>query len=293
MDVLKICGVLAAVGLLLLQAPAAAQSASPAGRLSNISARGWVAAAKVTNIGANRLQMPFEVAGTVPKTFVVRAKGPSLAAYGISNALPDPILRIFPWGMFPMTVATNDGWQEDLANALGLAVTGYAPSDPREPAVMVTLQPGFYMADVAGDSGVALLEIFEVDAIGGPLRSFTGRAYARVGEESLISGFIIAGSDAVPILVRVRGPSLGATSGGALADPILYLVRASDGTIITLNDNWGDGVNASQIRMRGYAPPDPREPAILVTLAPGAYSVIVVGAGGAIGDAAIDIFALN
>ena len=65
---------------------------------------------------------------------------------------------------------------------------------------------------------------------------------------------------------------------------------ASDGSVLT-NDNWQTAANASQLSAIGFAPLDPRESAVLVTLNPGAYTAIVSGAGGTTGVGIIEVYA--
>jgi hypothetical protein len=58
-----------------------------------------------------------------------------------------------------------------------------------------------------------------------------------------------------------------------------------------VNDNWQQAANAAAIQASGFAPLDPAESAILVTLQPGAYTAIVTGVGGTTGVAIIEVFA--
>lgn len=95
----------------------------------------------------------------------------------------------------------------------------------------------------------------------------------------MIGGCIIQGSEPLAVVVRARGPSLTALGvPGALADLTLRLF--SGHTVIASNDNWQTASNASTIQSSGFAPADPNEAAILITLQPGAYTAIVSGAGG-------------
>ena len=56
------------------------------------------------------------------------------------------------------------------------------------------------------------------------------------------------------------------------------------------NDDWGTDVNAGLLQASGFAPTDPRESALLVTLNPGAYTAIVSGAGGTSGVAIVEVY---
>jgi hypothetical protein len=57
------------------------------------------------------------------------------------------------------------------------------------------------------------------------------------------------------------------------------------------NDDWQTASNSFQLASSGFAPADPRESAILITLAPGAYTAIVSGVGGTTGVAIVEVYA--
>jgi len=73
-----------------------------------------------------------------------------------------------------------------------------------------------------------------------------------------------------------------------LFDPVLTLFSGQ--TVIDSNDDWVDSFDADEIFETGLAPSDDLEPAILITLAPGAYTAIVSGAGGEIGVALVEVY---
>ena len=102
----------------------------------------------------------FVIQGDLPQTVVVRARGPSLAAAGIANALDDPELQLFAG---PGVIAYNGDWQAS-PEAATIAARGFAPSDPREAVILVTLAPGAYTAIVSGKSGATGVGIIEVFA---------------------------------------------------------------------------------------------------------------------------------
>ncbi len=103
------------------------------------------------------------------------------------------------------------------------------------------------------------------------------RGIVGVADNALIGGFIVAGSEPKSVALRALGPSLeGSGVSGALGDPILTLYDAS-GAVIATNDDWQTDSGASQIAAAGLAPIDPSESAILKTLAPAAYTVVVTG----------------
>ena len=76
-----------------------------------------------------------------------------------------------------------------------------------------------------------------------------------------------------------------------LSDPTLTLYN-SQGTQIDFNDNWQDNPDAAEIEATTIPPSDPKESAVLQTLAPGGYTAIVRGAGTATGTALVEVYAL-
>jgi hypothetical protein len=97
------------------------------------------------------------------------------------------------------------------------------------------------------------------------------------GEESLIGGFILDGSDPHTVVLRALGPSLNSSGvSQPVADPTLTLYDAS-GAVIATNDDWQSDPEALQIEADGLAPSDPAEAATIQTLSPGAYTFVVTG----------------
>jgi hypothetical protein len=92
----------------------------------------------------------------------VRAIGPSLQNFAISEALTDPTLELHDGN--GALLAQNDDWR--LSQEQQLIETGLAPSDNRESALVLALQPGPYTAVVRGkdgQTGVGLVEIYNLD----------------------------------------------------------------------------------------------------------------------------------
>lgn len=258
--------------------------ATPA-RLANLSTRGHVRTGDDVMIGG------FIVGGSVAKTVVVRARGPSLIASGISNALSNPTVRLVR-SSDQATLAVNDNWAS-ASNASALTASGFAPSFTSEAAILMTLQPGAYTAIVSGvngATGVALVEVFEVDHPEAPLVNIATRGQVLTGGDVMIGGFVVQGNSPQTVVIRARGPSLAAFGiGNPLANPILQLFAGQ--TQVANNDNWQTAANASQVLASGFAPPSPFESAIMVTLDPGAYTAIVTGAAGGTGIGIVEVFA--
>jgi|GEM_PF-349497 len=124
------------------------------------------------------------------------------------------------------------------------------------------------------------------------LANVSTRASVEGGDKVLIAGTIVVGNAPKRVVFRALGPTL-ASFGvpNPLSDPILTL-RDSQGQVVALNDNWQQ-TQEGEIFATGLAPKDPRESAILATLAPGAYTAAVDGAGGATGIAVVEVYDLE
>ena len=128
-------------------------------RLVNISARTQV------GTGANILIAGFVIGGTTSKTVLIRASGPALVPFGVTGTLPDPELQLYAASTL---LEANTGWggSSDIA-AAAASVGAFTWSDATsaDSALLITLPPGVYSAQVfgaGGDSGVALVEVYEV-----------------------------------------------------------------------------------------------------------------------------------
>jgi hypothetical protein len=111
-----------------------------------------------------------------------------------------------------------------------------------------------------------------------PLVNISTRLGVLTGDNVLIGGFIIGGTDNKKVVLRAIGPSLSSPPfnlTGALTDPTIEL-HDGTGAIIATNDNWKD-TQQTDIAATGLAPTDDLESAILRTLPPGNYTAIVRG----------------
>jgi pectinesterase len=131
----------------------------------------------------------------------------------------------------------------------------------------------------------------ESGAASQPLNIST-RLDVQTGDNVLIAGFILRGTEPTKVLLRALGPSLEeAEVDDPLADPVLDL-RAADGSRIAYNNNWRYSQEAD-IVATGIPPADDHEAAILATLAPNSYTAIVKGRSATSGVALIEVYALS
>ena len=269
------------------------------GFLRNLSTRGQV------GTGSNILIAGFVVGGTTPKNVLLRAIGPSLTPLGVNGALADPQLQLFSGSNL---VATNDNWGGDtaLANAASSAGAFALAATSRDAVIRATLQPGNYTAQISGvgaTTGVALFELYDLDTPEAfstqRLANVATRGMVGTGTAQLIAGFIVSGTTPKKVLIRAAGPALGALGvSGALADPMLRLVRSSGGTdtLVRENDNWEVGndsvlVNEAVTRIQTFPfTAGSRDAVLLLSLPPGNYSAQVTGAASSTGVALIEVY---
>jgi hypothetical protein len=108
----------------------------------------------------------------------------------------------------------------------------------------------------------------------------------------LIGGFIVTGTDPKKVIVRALGPSItnnGVPVPGRLADPILEL---HDGNTVVTNDDWKSD-QQTEIAATGVAPTNDKESAIVGTLSPGTYTVVMRGVGGTTGIGVVEVYDLS
>lgn len=268
---------------------------SGSGRIVNLSVRANAQADTGTLIAG------FVVAGSGSKNFAVRGVGPTLVGYGVTNAIPDPVLELHEQSRG--LVAMNDDWGAVTTSANALRGTfnavGAAPltEGSKDAALLANLSAGVFSAQViTRTSGVALAEIYDTDAAAGPrLGNVSGRAPVTSGNGALIAGFVLSGTKTV--LIRGIGPKL-ATYGvaGALADPVL-VVESADGSLSHTNDNWESGsssvsaLNAAFASVGAFALDNgSKDAALLLTLPAGSYTAKVTGQNGGSGVGLVEVY---
>jgi hypothetical protein len=133
------------------------------------------------------------------------------------------------------------------------------------------------------------------------MSNISTRMRVQTGDDVMIGGFVIAGAASKTVAIVATGPSLSQYGiANPLADPKITLVRSSDQAVIATNDNWEGGcpqgsvcASSSQLTAAGFAPSHPLEAAMYVSLAPGAYTVIVEGMGGGTGVSVIGVYEVD
>ena len=274
-------------------------------RLGNISVRGYCGTNDRVTIGG------FVVGGTANKRVLVRALGPTLTASGLgqSEVLLDPTIEVYKNAD---VIAANDNWgsnsnAEDItATATRIGAGSIGSGDATSSALLLTLSPGVYSfiaRGKLGTSGIALLEVYDADpdTSRGRFMDISARAYSTAGNGVAIGGFVISGSTPKQVLLRAVGPTLtklGIQQADVLVDPTIELHDASHGNVvIATNDNWGQNANAAaitstsaRIGANALDAADTNSAALLLTLAPGAYTFVAAGKNSTSGIVLVEVY---
>lgn len=124
------------------------------------------------------------------------------------------------------------------------------------------------------------------------LGNIATRLRVGTGDNAMIGGFIITGTQNKTVIVRGIGPSLAVP--GALADPIIEVHDSSGQPVAgATNDNWNDAATRQEIINSGLAPAHPLESALWGTISPGAYTVVVRGQNNATGVGLFEVYDLD
>lgn len=277
-------------------ADAVATSDAPASsRIVNLSVRSRVAPETDT------LVVGFVLGGNATKPVLLRGVGPALADFGVVNAMTDPSLALYSGAGLK---GSNDNWAagekasevRGTVERLGAFPLAEASTDA---ALVENLSSGAYTVELRNKSeeaGVALLELYDAGSNSGAnLVNLSVLARVEAGSEAPSLGFVVSGNAAKRVLIRAVGPSL-ANFGveGVLADPKLELFK--DGARVAGNDNWeGDAaLSAAFARVGAFGLNDAAsgDAAMVVTLEPGAYTVLASDAGNGTGTTLVEIYDL-
>ncbi len=274
-------------------------------RMINLSSR-----ARVGPSGERALITGFVVGGTQPKRVLLRAIGPALTAYGVTGVLSNPRLQVYD--SRGHLLFENDDWSgSDTAQAIAQTGAFTLSAGSHDAAMVVTLAPGAYTMHVidGGETGIALAEIYDASTDGSGyqrLINVSSRGTVDSGDGVLVGGFVVTGNSPKRVLIRGAGPSLaryGVT--GALADPKLTVFSGQ--TVVARNDDWGTPQPIDNVQVAASATEvaaaattsgafafdaGSKDAALVITLAPGAYTAQVASVTGASGVALIEVYEL-
>ena len=254
-------------------------------RALNISTRMFVDTGERVSIAG------FIVTGDITKKVLVRGIGPSLFNSGVPTPLANPTVTLFDSS--GTVVATNDDWMNS-PDATEIMNSGLAPSDELESALIATLAPGQYTAQLTGNNdgtGNGVVEVYDLSAsVSAVLANLSTRGFVGAGDDVMIAGVIIGDGDSPIMVFRALGPSLASFGvSDPLLDPTLELYD-SNGTLAGFNDDWQDP-QMQAVRATNLAPPDLKESAIVSAfLSPGNYTAVVRGKNNTTGVALVEAY---
>ena len=278
------------------------------GRLINLSILSYI---------QGSLSMGFVTGGAGTsglEPLLIRGVGPSIGpgtAFSVPGVMIDPTLAVVQQSNHT-SVASNSGWGNPASNASAVqtadAATGafaLTNTSSLDSAVVANLPGvgGGYSATVtgaSGDNGWALTEVYDDTAA----YSLTSTRLINLScltsiltAGTLDVGFVIGGTTAKTVLVRVGGPALSTlyNIGGAMPDPQLQVSPLSNSaTVLALNAGWGGNPVIASVagNVGAYTFPSASslDSAALVTLSPGAYTVQVNSKSGLGGTVLVEIY---
>jgi uncharacterized delta-60 repeat protein len=234
------------------------------------------------------------------RSVVLRGIGPTLANFGVLNALADARLELFD--STGRRMAVNDDWTDFIPHRT-FADIGAFPlaAGSRDAVIDCGLSPGAYtvrLSAPAGVTGVGLVELYESDNISERLLNLSSRVFVGPNATPAIAGFVIRGSVAKRVLVRAVGPGLTAFGvAGALADPRLE-IRDAAGAVVAANDDWQEQTAAASIGAAMASAgafsltSGSRDAALVVSLPAGNYTALVSAANAGQGIVLLEVYEL-
>lgn len=257
----------------------------PPARLVNLSVRTMQAANQTLVVGLTAVGKPVPV--------LLRAVGPTLAAFGVAGAMPDPSLTVFKASK---EIDSNDNWGGSTTLSQAFLSAGAFSLQPTslDAALVRSIEGGNTVQVSSATGGVVLVEAYELSApADSGLVNLSARTRVGTGADALVAGFTIVGGSSKTVLIRGIGPALesyGVT--GVLVDPKLELFSGSSS--IGENDSWDASLAPVFSKVGAFAlSPGSKDAAIVVTLAPGSYTVQLTGREGGTGEGMIEVYAVD
>jgi hypothetical protein len=224
---------------------------------------------------------------------------------------------LFSWSSPGVRNLTLDGSRYFSIDSGGTDIVGFNQTPPGDfgdwlseacPQRHPYVQNAFVCRDQFSDISATSPEGINLDVIGYDLSGTTPylanlstRAFVQTGDNLMIGGFIVQGTQPKSVILRAIGPELSQYGiPNAMADPTLELHNAT-GAVIAKNDNWqttiiGGIITSDQvqnIQNSGHAPGAASESAIIASLPPGNYTAIVRGINNTTGVALVEAYDLS
>lgn len=253
----------------------------PSVRLANLSIR--------TTMAANQTLIVGVVVNDGARNILVRGVGPTLAAFGLTNAMADPRLELY---QSQTRVLENDNWSATLAPAFSSVGAFALPAGTRDAAFLTSIEGARSIQARGTGPGALLVEAYDTGSQStARLVNVSARNRVGTGDDILIAGFNLSGSGTKRLLIRAIGPKLSAFGVvGFLNDPRLEIFNSS-GVRMLENDTWPSILAPTFASVGAFAlDAGSRDAAILAIMNPGSYTVQVRGSDGGTGEALIEIY---
>ncbi|MCF3651425.1 WD40/YVTN/BNR-like repeat-containing protein [Synoicihabitans lomoniglobus] len=273
------------------------------GRLINLSTRG------VVEGDTHSLVAGFVISGEHNQTCLIRAIGPGLAQFDVSDVLTKPRLELY--NRDGQSVAANEGWDSDPVTTTAIvsaadSVGAFAlEAGSADAAILIELPPGIYTARVSSanpvSTGLALVEVYHRasnDDNASALVNLSTRGIVRAGENNqMIAGFSIGGDSTRRVLIRAVGPTLAAFGlSGTLQEPEASVTADgflfnSPGGEWTRPNGSSDEIRAAAVRAGAFPlREDSQDVAWVTELRPGEWTVLVRSEFSGEGVALVEIY---
>jgi len=276
---------------------------SSASRLVNLSVLSTVGQ------GSQMLTLGFVNSGNgtnIAEPLLIRAIGPTLTNFSVTNTLSDPSLTIYQGSNI---VGSNDNWGSSNTNITSVNNADIATGafnlpniNSLDAAIVQNLAStsGGYTVQISGNNGttgIALAEIYDYtqNYSSDSPRLINLSCLQKIDPSgTLTAGFVIKGSSPLKVLIRASGPAL-STFGvtGYLPDPQINVFDSST-TIVGSNAGWaGNNTITSAALAVGaftYTNQTSLDSAVVLSLPPGSYTAEAKSSSGLPGKVLIEVY---
>jgi hypothetical protein len=252
----------------------------PSSVLANVSVRARVTPAEELTVG---------VVTSGSRSLLLRAVGPGLAPFIGAGAAGDPSLVVT--SSANLRLDQNDNWNGEPVLAAAFARVGAfaLPSDSLDAAVLTLIEGAVTARLSVRTAGLALIEAYDSGA-GNNDRLVNLSALHVVGEETLVAGFNVSGTGSKTLLLRGIGPALRAFGvSDPIDDPKLQVFQGN--TPLASNDDWQESLASTFATVGAFSlTPNSRDAVLLLTLAPGSYTIQLSNNQNRAGPGLIEIY---
>lgn len=256
--------------------------------LSNLAVRSWLPTDEAA------LTIGFVLRSATPKPVLLRAIGPSLGLFGVTDAAADTRLSVFDGA--GNVLGENDDWQPADATTFAAAGAFPLPDGSADSALVATPTSTTTTARVTATGGGSVLaEIYDPAATpGSKMVNLSARALVGTDGHSIVGGFTVSGSGDKRLLIRALGPQLAVFGvDQVLANPVLEVYDQA-GSLVASDDDWNPALESAFAEASAMPlPVGSRDAAVVVTLTAGAgYTVVLRSGDGSTGEALLEIYEL-